>query len=415
MFAISQDFAPPFKLIAPYFKIAVFGYFIAAMMLLSFDVNISYIDASVISWVHVFLLTFVMMVIFGAMAQLIPVVLEVGHFAVELFYVIWPLLLIGSSMMALGFYALPALLPYGGLIVLIAMLIFVFDVFFTLKKVEKYSIAMKAILVSNSFLFVGLLFGIVMALGYAGVVSVDISALLSAHVYAVVGGYVLVTIMGLSLILLPMFGLSHGFDDKPIHRAIFILSSGVISVMLGALFSYALMQYVGYGLSGVAVMLYFYQIYIIERTRARKENDIWARSMYVAFFSMLLALVFFGLYFVTNKEVHLITGMWVLFYGFFTFVIVGHLYKIVPFLVWFERYAPLVGKKKVPMLHEMVPKQSADAQFGFTLTGATLIALSFEIGSNDLFHGGASFLLIGSVFVMKDMFYMMDYDIGLES
>ncbi|MEA3369992.1 MAG: hypothetical protein U9Q40_01480, partial [Campylobacterota bacterium] len=114
MSSISQDFAPPFKLIAPFFIIGSLFYLLSALSIFSFSLDdLSYLNPKVLSFVHLFLLGFVMMIIFGAMAQLVPVVLEVGHFGVELFYAIWPLLLIGTLLMALGFLYSPALLPYG--------------------------------------------------------------------------------------------------------------------------------------------------------------------------------------------------------------------------------------------------------------------------------------------------------------
>ena len=69
--AVSQDFAPPFKLIAPYFIIGVCSFVFSALLLFGFDVeSLSSMDHTTLSWVHIFLLGFVMMVIFGAMAQL---------------------------------------------------------------------------------------------------------------------------------------------------------------------------------------------------------------------------------------------------------------------------------------------------------------------------------------------------------
>ena len=102
--AVSQDFAPPFKLIAPYFVIGIFSFVLSALFLFGFDVeSLTNMDNTTLSWVHIFLLGFVMMIIFGAMAQLVPVVLEVGHFAVELYYIIYPLLFIGTILMGYGF------------------------------------------------------------------------------------------------------------------------------------------------------------------------------------------------------------------------------------------------------------------------------------------------------------------------
>ena len=124
---ISKDFAPPLKLIAPFFRYGVIFYLLSMLALLFFEPVFSYQQMDVAGWVHLFLLGFVMMIIFGAMAQLIPVVLEVGHVVVDVYYVILPLLVFGTGVMVFGFWLMPALLPYGGLLVLIAMIIFAFE------------------------------------------------------------------------------------------------------------------------------------------------------------------------------------------------------------------------------------------------------------------------------------------------
>jgi len=154
MTPISQDFAPPFKLIAPFFILGSLFYLFTSFFIFTFNIdNLSFLDSQVLGFVHLFLLGFVMMIIFGAMAQLVPVVLEVGHFGVELFYAIWPLLLIGTLLMVLGFLFSPALLPYGGVIVLTSMMIFVMEIFMTISKVPKLTLVMSSILISNTFLF----------------------------------------------------------------------------------------------------------------------------------------------------------------------------------------------------------------------------------------------------------------------
>ena len=245
--AISQEFAPPFKLIAPYFIIGVVVYTVSVFLLFSFDIRtVSHLDSSILSWVHLLLLGFVMMIIFGAMAQLVPVVLEVGHFAVELYYIIYPLLFIGTFMMSLGFLLLPALLPYGGLVVLISLMIFIFETFMTLRRVKKFNLVMTSVALANTFLFLGLIFGIVMALGYAGVISVDIISLLKGHIYLVFIGYVGVTIMGMSMVLLPMFWLSHSFSWNSVKYALWLVTFGVLSISVASLFESVYLEYVGY-------------------------------------------------------------------------------------------------------------------------------------------------------------------------
>jgi hypothetical protein len=96
------------------------------------------------------------MIIFGAMAQLVPVVLEAGHFAVDLYYIIYPLLFGGSLLMSYGFLASPATLPYGGIIVLISLLVFVLETFLTINKVKKFNTVMISVVIANIFLFLAI-------------------------------------------------------------------------------------------------------------------------------------------------------------------------------------------------------------------------------------------------------------------
>ncbi len=410
MSPISQDFAPPFKLIAPFFILGSFFYLISSFYMFFFNVeNLSYLDPMVLGFVHLFLLGFVMMIIFGAMAQLVPVVLEVGHFGVELFYAIWPLLLIGTILMVFGFLFSPALLPYGGVVVLISMMIFVMEIFMTIFKVEKLNLVMSSVLISNTFLFFGIIFGLLMALTYAGTINLDIDALLRGHVYLVIGGYIVITIMGLSIVLVPMFTLSHGFSMRPLEISISIMSVGVALVVVSSLIDFTILEYLGYLLSGISMLFYFYIIYIIYSTRPRKENDVYAISLFFSYISMLVALALGLLYFVTQNEVFLLASGWLIFYGFIAFLVTGHIYKIVPFLVWFEKFSPLVGKQKVPMLADMVPYKSSQAQFIFSAIGVVIITIAILLKSEILIGAGASFLVIGAFAFVRSVFYMINF------
>jgi len=366
-------------------------------------------DPKVLSFVHLYLLGFAMMVIFGAMAQLVPVVLEIGHAAVELFYAIWPLLGIGTTLMVIGFLGVPALLPYGGTVVLIAMMIFVMEIFVTMKKIKKLNLVMTSVLISNTFLFFGIIFGLVMALGYAGVIEVDIISLLRSHVYLVIGGYIIITLMGLSVVLLPMFGLSHGFSMKPLEISITLMSISVLLVVMSSFVESIFIEYIAYSLAVASMILYFYLTYTIFKTRARKEIDIYTLSLMFGYFSMLLALVLGVAYLFVSNEVLIIASGWLMFFGFFGFLITGHIYKIVPFLVWFERFSPLVGKEKVPMLADMVPARSSQAQFVFSAIGVSVVTLAILMQDDTFIKAGASFLVVGALAFVRNVFYMINY------
>ncbi len=411
MVSVSQDFAPPFKLIAPYFIIGAIFFILSTLIPLGINLDsLHYMDPVILGWVHLLLLGFVMMIIFGAMAQLIPVTLEVGHFSVEFYYIIWPLLLVGTSLMVLGFFFYSALLPYGGLTVLISMFIFLAEVFLTIKKVKTFNNVIKALFVSNIFLLLGVIVGIVLALTYAGLITTDITLLLKVHVYLVVAGYICITIMALSLILLPMFGLSHNYSKTPLNLAVILMSAGVTLVFLSGLFNLSSIDYLGYILSILSLASFLYQVYLIYKTRARKENDIYVNSLFTSFASLFIAVILVISYFITYYQPLILTVGWLFFMGFFTFIISGHIYKIVPFLVWFEKFSPLVGKQKVPMLADMVPVTAAKFQFWFSLAGLILSTAGLLFSSDDLFKAGVSFFIIGAIFLFKNLIYMIRFE-----
>ena len=409
MFNVSREFAPPFSLIAPFFVIGALFYLIASFMLISFTTDMTHFDIGMVAWAHLFLLGFVMMIIFGAMAQLVPVVLEVGHFSVDFYYLIWPFLAIGTLLMATGFLWAPGVLPYGGFMVLISMLIFLADTVLTLKKVEHISLTVKTVAVTNGFLLLGILVGFAMALGIGVGLGVDIGKWLNAHIVLVLGGYVTLTIMGMSLILLPMFGLSHGFDERPINLAFKIMVGGVLLYLAATLFGSDAFRFLAMLTMIGAMGLYLYQIWLIYKTRARKEADVWFKSMVFGYGSLALSLPLGLIAVAGGAEKIGLAAAWFLVMGFFTFLINGHLYKIVPFLVWFERYSPLVGKKKVPMLADMVPKKMAAFQFWFTAAGVLVAGLALIFGSDEMFKAGAAFIATGAIFLFTSVNWMMNF------
>ena len=410
MFAISKDFAPPLKLIAPFFKIGVTFYLIAIISLMFFNSRFAYQEMQIAGWIHLFLLGFVMVIIFGAMAQLIPVVLEVGHAVVDLYYVILPLLAIGTAIMVFGFWIEPYIISYGGVLVLTSMVIFALEAFATLKKAKIDTITVKTVAVSNTFLLFGIVTGFILALGLGGVVSVDVTNILKAHLYLVLGGFVLLTIMGISLTLIPMFSLAHGFSDRAIKIGFNLVSIGVLAVAIGSIFNIIPLQYLGYLLTLIGVGFYIYQIYLIYLLRVRKELDIWAKSMIFGFSSLILSLILGIVYFLPNmSESWLHSSMWFFILGFIGFLINGHLYKIVPFLVWFERFSPLVGKERVPMLHEMYPKEEATAMFWYSAIGIFLGGIGLLIEHDFLFKSGVSLIIVGAIFLYISMVRMLNY------
>ncbi len=409
MFNISKDFAPPFKMIEPFFKFGSIVYLISILALLFINSSGSIEDLTVVGWAHLFLLGFVMVTIFGAMAQLIPVALEVGHFSVDLYYVIFPTLSIGTILMVIGFWFMPFLLPYGGLLVLVSMVVFLYETLMTLKATTSNTLTVKCIKVGNSFLTVAIAIGFLMALAIANGIGVNLGKFLPIHIILVLIGYVTITVIGLSIILLPMFGLSHGFDDRYINLAFKILTYSVITFSILKLVGLDFVS--NFALISIAIGIgyYFKQLLILYKTRGRKNHDIWYKHIYVAFISLIVSTAFLLIWLFSGNDAFLKSGVWLFAIGFIAFVINGHLIKIIPFLVWFERFSSLVGKQKVPMLHEMLPDRDVNFSFWLSLSGLVAAAFGLLISSDSLFKGGVSLLSFGAIFMVITVIYILNF------
>ena len=88
----------------------------------------------------------------------------------------------------------------------------------------------------------------------------------------------------------------------------------------------------------------------------------------------------------------------------------GHIYKIIPFLVWFEKFSPLVGKQKVPMLNDMVIIPLAEKQFTVTLYGTLLSGVALFFEWKYLFVLATLSLVVGAGMVIKNMYYTLVYE-----
>lgn len=398
---VSPDFSPPMRVMAPYFIIASFSYLMATVLLFFLNIDVSLRSMQWVGWAHLYLLGFVMMSIFAAMAQLGPVVVEANHRFLGFFHLIWMALSIGLLLMLLGFYITPLWLPFGGILVLLSMVLFAVDFWLTLRQGRRHTSVTASMKASNFFLLFGVVSGFVMALAYRGA-DIAVAPWYHTHVFSLIGGFVLMLIMGISTVLIPMFGASKRVSDNDFSWSFYTMLSGVLLMMTGSLFELEALRTIALLLMMLSVAHYGYQFVSMLVSRARVEHDVWAYSMYVAVVSLTLAWFFFALYFLGISEL-LRPGLWLLLVGFIGFMIFGNFYKILPFLVWFERYAPLVETQPVPMLHELINRRMAVVQLVCSTLGLIMTTLALLIRNALLFEMGSAVLVVGALFMLTQV------------
>jgi hypothetical protein len=85
---------------------------------------------------------------------------------------------------------------------------------------------------------------------------------------------------------------------------------------------------------------------------------------------------------------------YIIIFGYISMLIVGQMYKIVPFLVWYHKYSSKVGLEPVPMLKDMFTEKFAQIQFYLMITAVfgSLYSLAFRIETGVLISFSIMFL-----------------------
>lgn len=415
--SLATEMAPPFVLVAHFFIAAIVFLLLSGIGLffVASDISGYIISSSLAAFSHLYLLGFVMMVIFGAMYQLLPVVLEAPIFSKDFAYVQFYMYVIGFPLMVCGFAfpALHLLIPYGAVITYLSMAIFCFNVFLTFYRLETVTLVGKFLLIGTIFLFISVTIGFLIGLTLGhGLLAIDVDAWVKAHVVGTLGGFVMMIVMGVSMVLIPMFSLSHNFDEKWINAAFYFHTAGVALCMIALMGNLPVIIYsIAMTLIVVALSLFVVQMGVIFKQRARKQNDYWAKNIFFALISLLASLLCTALSFgFGSSKLGILAGV-LFFFGFLLAFVVGHIYKILPFLIWYQKFSPLVGKQKVPLLHQMIHTKIADLQTWMLFLSVVTLSSGILFQLEKVFTLGSIVMLTSIVLVAFNAAYAFNYKI----
>lgn len=294
---------------------------------------------------HLLFLGFGVGVLVGALHPLVPVVLESPLPRPALGYPTLALWGAGLPLQTLGFLqADPRWVALGGGLVLLGLLLFAGHLALAFRRASRWSPVATALAWVSFYLALTPLLGMLQALTLRyGLYDPERMA---GHVLAGLVGVFLLSILGVGHKLVSMFTLSHGTDEGVLGLLLWVLNLGLLGLALG--------QPMGLGLLALGLALAFYDTWRVLRHRVKRALDVGVRHYLagLAFLPLSLGALLAG--------EPLRAGLW-FGLGFLGLVVSGMLYKIVPFLVWTQRYAPRVGLEPVPALKAMLPERAADA------------------------------------------------------
>lgn len=383
--------APPFSLVSKFFISACFYLAIFSLVLPFSNPQTPPLAFSFASLVHLYLLGFVMMLIIGALYQLVPVVLEVSFFTLKFANVVFWLLFMGSGLFCIGMFLVNTpLMHSGGGLVYLALFYFSIVFLLSFTKIEKFTFVRFCLFCAGICLILGLSFGFYTLLGMLGSVELEnLEFWILRHIIFTFGGFVFLIVLGVSLVLLPMFSLSHDF--KNIYAKISLLF--LFLALFESFFAQNLISYALFFALGFYIVQCLHILYL----RARKQKDYWFLNIV---FGLIYLFLSAGFLFYDVKIALMLATL-----GFLYHFIIGHLYKILPFLVWYKYISPQVGKKKIPMLNEMINEKAAYLQLILSGSGVLLLFVGTLILNPYISLIGAILITLSTFVILYNVYF----------
>ncbi len=404
---IATELTPPLKTSLPYFVLGVLAYLIFSISLLQLSTHITLLDFKMAALIHLYVFGFIMIVIYGAYAQLIPVLFEKKHAYISLYKFIWPLHLIALILILFSFLFEIKLLGLSALISLISILMLGFESLFTMKGKKNRSNIHKAILASFVFLFIGIFAAFMMSASFLGLISIDFSLWLKIHIISILFGFVFLSLITFSMVLIPMFSLPRNYNQHAYTLSVYTLYTSILLFYAALVWDLHVIEIASYTLMLISLLAYAIQLFHFHLKRVRIEHDIYAKTLYVSFVSLLLSILFFVLFTINEQISFLHAALSFFAMGFLGSFITANLYKIVPFLIWQKRFAPLIEEQTVPMLHEMIAAKLADAQWFFSSLGIFIIGFGLLLGLDSLLFYGSYLFAVGACCLAWGIKYML--------
>jgi hypothetical protein len=213
----------------------------------------------------------------------------------------------------------------------------------------------------------------------------DQMSAMHAHAHLGIVGVFLTLILGISYKLVPMFTLSEIQSKGRAWTSLMLLNGGLGGGFAAILLRSPLkMAFALVSVAGLAI--YGVELKAILAARKRRALD-WGMKSFLTSPGLLIPLS--AMAFVLSwpgLPLTAFTGQLENLYGFLALVgvislaILGMLYKILPFLVWYASYGRRIGSGKVPSLAELYSPALQKAGYWTHLAGLVLTSIAILLG-----------------------------------
>ncbi len=376
---------------------------------------------------HLWVLGFLGSVVMGALYQLVPVALETRLHSERLAAAHFVLHLVGFAGMVWMFWTWDLKqVGHFGSVLAGGVALFLYNLGRTLRTVPRWNWIATGIALALGWLALTVLAGLALAAAKCSydsletlppghllrpaLVALDATAralrhfdplgLMHAHAHLGAVGFFLLLIVTVSFKLVPMFLLSEVQQPRRAAAAIVLINLGLVGLAAGIALRNLLKPAAALVIvAGLAV--YAVEVRAIFRVRKRRVLD-WGLRHFLTALGLLGLVTLLGLVLcwpglpatLLTTQLETVYG-WLGLAGVIPLTVLGFLYKIVPFQVWYHAYARHVGRYRVPSLADLYSGRLQVASFGLFLGGVLLAAAGATLSHATVTRVGVVVLLGG--------------------
>jgi len=412
MINLQSQNSPSKNIIVPHFVFGSINWTITILfLLLNSDLLLGHhFNHKLIAITHLITLGWISTVIFGAIYQLIPVIFQTTLYSENLAKASFVSLQIGTWVFFFSFWYSNTSIPLviSAIILAISLLIFGINILKTillsnLKAIERIFIFSSIIWL----IFTGII-GTILAINLSfPFLSISHLELLKVHAHFGIIGWFSQLIIGVSIVLFPMFLLSHNQSKSPLKITLLFSNFGLIIGFCSiVLFSNYLL--ITAFISGVIALLpYLHFILFTYLKRIKKKVDLGMKKSLFSFIWISIALIVSSQVFlhfseINQWQINLYITLFLL--GFISTLIMGQTFKTLPFIIWLSNYksSPSHSNKILPKdlySHTILTWQ----YFSYSI-GLILVAFGIFELNNPILIIGFSLLLIAVLLYVLNIF-----------
>lgn len=412
---IASQNAPSPKVVIPHYAFGGLTW-LAVTLLIVFNPDAftqHFFNPELLAITHLLVLGWITMIIFGALYQLLPVIMEVKLYSESFAIASFILLGLGTILLAFSFwqFSFGTIMFVAATFVVVAVGLFVANVLFTAHSSTKKVIERTFIVTSAIWLLFTVLAGLTLAVNQVHpFLKTSQIELLKLHAHAGIVGWFIQLIIGVSSKLLPMFMVSHHVNTKKLTVAYYAINIGLIA----GLVSLFLQVKFGVILSALIIVpgIFSYLSFIYEAytKRVKKQLDIGMKQ--TAFSFLILVIPFFLIFtllfnfkFLNNLTLPLSVAYGsAIVIGFITSLVMGQTYKTLPFIVWLKVYRGRIGKVVLPLPKDLYSEKIAIAQLWLFAIGFVLLLIGISASITYILFLGGTILLLSAALYNFNLF-----------